>query len=139
MLLFYFFGCCCRCFAIVLLVCKKLSACYPLYFEFCIAKCNLLLSCPSARVCNTVVFLFAFIYFLLLLFLCASYRKACFPMGGVCSGFMCIRVAEISTSVFRNDDIPNIGRSDYRSAEMPISAFRASDLGTKECLCLVCI
>jgi len=54
---------------------------------------------------------------------------------------VCVLVAEIDTSVFRNADIPKVGGSDYRSAEMPIrhfgspkcrySAFRVSDLGNK--------
>jgi len=46
---------------------------------------------------------------------------------------VCVRVAEIGTSAFRNADIPKVGGSDYRSAEMPIRPvpIRVSDLGNK--------
>jgi len=66
--------------------------------------------------------------------------------------FFCVPllVSEIGTSVFRNADTPKIGRSDYRSAEMPILAFRIPEMPIfgilglrsrqqKECLCLVSI
>jgi len=49
-------------------------------------------------------------------------------MGSVCGGFACIQVAEIGASVF---NIPNIDRSDYRSAEVSVSALRISDLGNQ--------
>jgi len=41
---------------------------------------------------------------------------------------VCIQVAEIGASVFQNLDMPNIGRSDNQSAEVPVSAFQIPEM-----------
>jgi len=142
------FSCVCTNLPCIFFLCYHciitITACLP-YFFSCVTF-NCVFYC---RVIPCCVFV-----------LCTPlYRKACFPMGGVCGKFMlcvcvlCCRDRYFGPPKHRYADSRHIGIPKYRNAGFGISDSRSTDIRyfgppisankgmwqTKECLCPACI